>query len=148
MMNNSVIFRLIARNLPNTTYTSHYVCRIHVITCLQCQAWRVVLRAGAVAPGGHLERRYFDSSNVLNCDIYFRCIKRRTTVPCTCSYKVILQLTGAGEGQPSTASLWSPYGIGQTVIFFALWFLLLSSFSPRLISAVAYWMSAILPHMV
>jgi len=32
---------------------------------------------------------------------------------------------------------------------FALWFLLLlSSFFPRLISAVADWMSAILPHMV
>jgi len=31
---------------------------------------------------------------------------------------------------------------------FALWFLLLFSFFPRLISAVADWMSAILPHMV
>jgi len=31
---------------------------------------------------------------------------------------------------------------------FALWFLLSSSFFPRLISAVADWMSAILPHMV
>ena len=33
---------------------------------------------------------------------------------------------------------------------FALWFvlLLLSSFFPRLISAAADWMSAILPHMV
>ena len=31
---------------------------------------------------------------------------------------------------------------------FALWFLLLSNFFPRLISAVADWMSAILPHMV
>jgi len=31
---------------------------------------------------------------------------------------------------------------------FALWFLLLSSFFPRLISAVADWMSTILPHMV
>ena len=41
--------------------------------------------------------------------------------------------------------LWSPYGIGQTIIF-ALWFLLLLlSFFPRLISAVADWMSAILP---
>jgi len=31
---------------------------------------------------------------------------------------------------------------------FILWFLLLSNFFPRLISAVADWMSAILPHMV
>jgi len=31
---------------------------------------------------------------------------------------------------------------------FALWFLLLSSFFPRLISAGGDWMSTILPHMV
>jgi len=31
---------------------------------------------------------------------------------------------------------------------FILWFLLLSFFFPRLFSAVAYWMSTILPHMV
>jgi len=31
---------------------------------------------------------------------------------------------------------------------FALWFLLLSIFFPALISAVADWISAILPHMV
>ena len=45
--------------------------------------------------------------------------------------------------------LWSPYGIGQTIIFSCcgLFFLLLSFF-PRLISATADWMSAILPHMV
>jgi len=44
--------------------------------------------------------------------------------------------------------LWSPYGIGQTVIFSycGLFFFLL--FFPRLISAAADWMSAILPHMV
>jgi len=65
--------------------------------------------------------------------------------------------------------LWSPYVIGQTIYIFMLWFvmvalwnradhyifalwLLLSFFLlflfPRLISAVADWMSAILPHMV
>ena len=45
--------------------------------------------------------------------------------------------------------LWSPYGIGQTIIFSCcgLFFLLLSFFA-RLISAAADWMSAILPHMV
>ena len=47
--------------------------------------------------------------------------------------------------------LWSPYRIGQTIYIFMLWFVLLSSSSflfPRLISAAADWMSAILPHMV
>ena len=45
--------------------------------------------------------------------------------------------------------LWSPYGIGQTIIFSCCClFFLLSSFFPRLISAAADWMSAILPHMV
>jgi len=46
--------------------------------------------------------------------------------------------------------LWSPYGIGQTIIFSSCtWFLSsLSIFFPRLISAVADWMSTILPHMV
>jgi len=43
--------------------------------------------------------------------------------------------------------LWSPYGIGETIIFSccSLFFLL---FFPRLISPAADWMSAILPHMV
>jgi len=48
--------------------------------------------------------------------------------------------------------LWSPYGIGQTIIFSScrLFFFLSSSssFFPGLISATADWMSAILPHMV
>ena len=45
--------------------------------------------------------------------------------------------------------LWSPYAIGQTIIFSCCGFyLLLSSFFPRLISAAAHWMSTILPHMV
>jgi len=41
--------------------------------------------------------------------------------------------------------LWSPYGIGQTIIFLPCGFFFISSFffsSPNL------WMSAILPHMV
>jgi len=45
-----------------------------------------------------------------------------------------------------------PYGIGQAIIFLPCgFFYLLSSsvfFFPRLISAVADWMSAILAHMV
>jgi len=46
--------------------------------------------------------------------------------------------------------LWSPYVIGQTIIFLPCSFfllLLLSSFFPRLISAVGDWMSTILLHM-
>ena len=42
--------------------------------------------------------------------------------------------------------LWSPYGIGQTIIFSSC--RLFVFFFPRLISAVADWMSTILPHMV
>ena len=49
--------------------------------------------------------------------------------------------------------LWSPYVIGQTIIFLPCDFFLLlllssSSFFPRLISAAVDWMSTILPHMV
>jgi len=43
--------------------------------------------------------------------------------------------------------LWSPYGIGQTIIFLPCGYFFFLFF-PRLISAVADWMSAILPHMV
>ena len=44
-------------------------------------------------------------------------------------------------------SLWSPYGIGQTIIFSSCFFFLLFLFC-RLISAVGYWMSTILPNVV
>jgi len=47
--------------------------------------------------------------------------------------------------------LWSPYGIGQTIIFSSCFFLLSSSsssFFPRLISAVGNWMFTILWHMM
>ena len=47
-----------------------------------------------------------------------------------------------------SCSLWSPYVIGQTIIFLPYdFYLLLSSFFPRLISAVGDWMSTILAHM-
>ena len=36
----------------------------------------------------------------------------------------------------------------ETIYIFMLWFVLLSFFFPRLISAAADWMSAILPHIV
>ena len=46
--------------------------------------------------------------------------------------------------------LWPSYVIGQAIIFSSCGFflLLLSSFFPRLISAVADWMSTILLHTV
>ena len=44
------------------------------------------------------------------------------------------------------SSLWSPYVIGQTIIFLPCNFYL--SFFLRLISAVGDWMSTILPYMV
>ena len=43
--------------------------------------------------------------------------------------------------------LWSPYGIGQAIIFSSCHLFFLLSF-PRLISAAADRMSAMLPHMV
>ena len=43
--------------------------------------------------------------------------------------------------------LWSPYVIGQTIIFLPCDFYLLSFFIPRLISAAADGMSTILLHM-
>jgi len=47
------------------------------------------------------------------------------------------------------SNLRSPYLIRQTIYIFILSFvLLLSSFLPRLISAIAEWMSAILADMV
>jgi len=46
--------------------------------------------------------------------------------------------------------LWSPYRIGQTIIFSSCGFFLsfFLFFFPRLISAATHWMSAILRHMV
>jgi len=45
--------------------------------------------------------------------------------------------------------LWLPYGIGQAIIFLSCsFFFFLSSFFPRLFSAVRDWMSSILPHMM
>jgi len=45
-------------------------------------------------------------------------------------------------------SLWPPYLIGQTIIFLPCGFFFCLLYFPRLISAVADWMSTILPHMV
>ena len=50
---------------------------------------------------------------------------------------------------PNQQLLWPPYVIGQAIMFLPCgFFYLLSSFFPRLISAVTDWMSTILPHMV
>ena len=55
------------------------------------------------------------------------------------------------EPQKRGSLLWSPYVIGQTIIFLPCSFFLLSSIFfflfPRLISAVGDWMSTILLHM-
>jgi len=60
-----------------------------------------------------------------------------------------LKQCGWGRGLPlRQVSLWSPYVIGQTIIFLPCGFYLLSFFFPRLILAVGDWMSTILPHMV
>ena len=50
--------------------------------------------------------------------------------------------------QLSCYLLWSPYGIGQTIIFSCCDLFLFFLFFHRLISAAADWMSAIFPHMV
>jgi len=44
--------------------------------------------------------------------------------------------------------LWPPDGMGQAIIFLSCGFFYLLSFFPRLFSAIADWMSTILPHMV
>jgi len=50
---------------------------------------------------------------------------------------------------PLSVTLCPPYGIGQAIIFLPCgFFFFLASFLPRLISAVADWMSAILPQMM
>ena len=50
---------------------------------------------------------------------------------------------------PFSGSLWSPYGIGQTIILSCCDFhLSIFFFFPRLISAAAHWMFTILLHMV
>jgi len=64
---------------------------------------------------------------------------------------LLAEMIQATEGIETQWLLWSPYVIGQTIIFLPCDFYLISFFLlffPRLISAVGYWMSTILPHMV
>ena len=65
-------------------------------------------------------------------------------------YDVVVKKFTFAISSPDEFLLWSPYVIGQTIIFSCcLFFLLLSSsFFPRLISAVGDWMFTILWHMV
>jgi len=59
------------------------------------------------------------------------------------------EMIQATKGIATQWLLWTPYVIGQTIIFLPCgFFFLLLSFFPRLISAAADWMSTILPHMV
>jgi len=63
-------------------------------------------------------------------------------------FSLVLNLVAFGD--VVFCSLWSPYVIGQTIIFSSCSFFLSSSsffFFPRLISAVGDWMSTILLHM-
>jgi len=69
-----------------------------------------------------------------------------------CSISIISSIASLSlSSLPGTPFLWSPYGIWQTIIFSScrlLFFFFFLLFFPRLISAVAEWMSAILAHTV
>jgi len=75
--------------------------------------------------------------------LYCRCIVFLLSLwlPCIADAYIIFSSCGF---------LWSPYVIGQTIIFLPCDFYLLSFFLffRRVISAVGDWMSTILPHMV
>jgi len=62
----------------------------------------------------------------------------------TLTRRSVTALTSTATFGLLIAALWNTAGH----YVFALWFLLSSTFFPRLISAVAHWMSAILAHMV
>jgi len=66
-----------------------------------------------------------------------------------CTFIKFLMQSGATCQKTTTRFLllWSPCGIGQTIIFSSCGFFLISFF-PCIISAVGDWVSAILPHMV
>jgi len=59
-----------------------------------------------------------------------------------------ITFVSSGETAVQQICLWSPYVIGQTIIFLPCDFYLSSFFFPHLISAAVDWMSTILPHMV
>jgi len=63
---------------------------------------------------------------------------------------LLAEMIQATEGIETQWLLWSPYVIGQTIIFLPCDFYLISFFLlffPRLTSAVGYWMSTILPQI-
>jgi len=65
------------------------------------------------------------------------------------TFQVFTTVPTGTDKIPLFRFLWSLYGIRQTIIFSSCrLFFFLASFFPRLISAAADWMSAILPHMV
>jgi len=67
-----------------------------------------------------------------------------------CGIRQAIMFLPCGFFVSSFSSLWPPYVIGQAIIFLScgFFYLLLSIFFfPRLISAVADWMSNILPKM-
>ena len=78
------------------------------------------------------QRRLLCLSDKFPCDILNRCEE--------IAIFTFLKITAVRH-------LWPPYVIGQPIYIFILSFVLLFFF-PRLISAIAYWMSTILRHMV
>jgi len=65
------------------------------------------------------------------------------------SITVYFDFTYSGLHRCIVFFLWSPYVIGQTIIFLPCgFFFLLFLFFTRLISAAVDWMYTILPHMV
>jgi len=64
-------------------------------------------------------------------------------------YSILIRTCYLQELQYKNNLLWSPYVIGQTIIFLPVvsFFFFYLSFFPRLLSAAADWMSTILLHM-
>ena len=84
-------------------------------------------------PGNEAVKRVCLSSRILREDL------AAFEVALSCQYPHYLLLL---------RFLWSPYGIGQTIIFSCSDLFFFFLFFPRLISSTADWMSVILPHMV
>ena len=72
-------------------------------------------------------------------------LDHNVTRPRAANYQIGVKYNSRHFLSLTESFLWSPYGIGRPLYFHAV---VSSSFFPRLISAVADWMSAILSHMV
>ena len=106
-------------------------------------SWRIILAS-----------KLFTNQTSRRISYWFTLNEARNTITTavdTCS-DYLWSTYGIGRPYIFSCCLWSPYGIGRPYIFSCcgLFFFLLSFFLffPRLISAAADWMSAILPHVV